>query len=636
MPMLVFIHSNFQLDLTYLNVTFTEINQWFKDDFSTEQSFPFDLYLDSELSKNSGFSEHFNANKNQTIYNGFLSRDGEIIDAVLTFQGKKGKIIHAVIKTGLENFPSFDKKLSELNLEKKNVDNIIEEANSVISKGYPETNYYFPMIHTSKYDPATSDWNGFQKIMNHYAEGQYLENNIGEEGVDEIKNIMQPLPSLMHVIKTAVEDGGYTLAGDILQDSDLKKAFIFRDGDYYKKTTKEEIEISYLNADWDTLDHTDNGYQYVKFEKLINIPKKGDYNLLGTIDSISYSWHPLFDNNRKRRSSIEIKIYKISSGVETLITEVIRGSQGNGTRQLGKSIITDTFDNHVTFEAGDTLKIQKIEPRRDGDPSESPDSPNAVSLYLTPTRYRNPDGSPILTVLNLNEIDLTKVVPDMTVRELISAVKNLKNYEFIPDGTVIYMNLIENKMVRETAINIEEFDIEEPEINYHDDREYELSFSDGKSSETYRYDSVLISQDKAVTNDYTAKPTVNPIKIDALPLPVVKKSGINTAYSFEDAPSKLRLVFVNPVIEDNLPVAFWNENMTIPKIYEKNYRRWLNFRINSIEWNWEFIISVEKFREISIQSLIYAYKNYHIFSEVEKERLDKSWWKITAKTESLI
>jgi hypothetical protein len=42
-------------------------------------------------------------------------------------------------------------------------------------------------------------------------------------------------------------------------------------------------------------------------------------------------------------------------------------------------------------------------------------------------------------------------------------------------------------------------------------------------------------------------------------------------------------------------------------------------RINSIEWNWDFVISVEKFREISIQTLIYAYSNYHIPSE-EKER----------------
>jgi hypothetical protein len=62
--MLVFIHANFKLDLTYLSVTFTEINQWFK--MISQQNIPLYLFY-SELSKNSGFQAHYNANQNQTI-----------------------------------------------------------------------------------------------------------------------------------------------------------------------------------------------------------------------------------------------------------------------------------------------------------------------------------------------------------------------------------------------------------------------------------------------------------------------------------------------------------------------------------------------------------------------------------------
>jgi hypothetical protein len=634
--MLTFTHSSFQLDLTYLNVTFTEVNQWFKDDFSTEQSFPFDLYLDSELAKNSGFQDHYNANKNQTIFNGLLGRDGDIVDAVLTFQGRKGKVISAIIKAGLDNFPSFDKKLSELNLEKKNVSDIITDANSVITQGYPAVNYNFRMIHTAKYDPTTPEWNGFQKIINNYAGGQFLTNILVETDIDEIRNIMQPLPYLLHVVKTGIEDGGYTLAGDILQDPDLNKALIFRDGEYFSKTTKEEISLLYLNSQWDTLDGQDNGYQYVKFTKEIVIAKKGDYQLSGDIDSINYSWHPLLDNNRKSRSFIHIAITKVSQGIESDVFRYDKGSDGDGDRQIDAAIITNSVDASVSFEVGDVLRIIKIEPRRDSNPSESPDSPEAINLNLTVIRYRNPDGSPILTVLNLKEIDLTRVVPDMTFRELITIIKNLKNYEFVPDGKIIYMNLIENKLDRSTAKNIEDFDVEEPEINYHDDREYELSYTDGKSNETYKYDSVLVTKDGFVINDYSVKSITNQIRIDALPLPVVNKSGITTAYSFDDQPSKLHLVFTNPMSVGSTPVTFWNEEMTIPKIRENNYSKWLDFRINSIEWNWDFIISVEKFKEITIQSLVYAYKNYHVLSELEKERLDKSWWRVTAKTESLV
>lgn len=626
--MLVFTHSDFQLDLTYLNVTFTEINQWFKDDFSTEQSFPFDLYLDSELTKNSGFQAHYNANKNKTSYVGILGKDGETVSAVLTFQSIKGKVISAIIKAGIDNFPSFDKKLSELNLEKKIVVDIIEEAKAVIKKGYPETNYNFPMIHTDKYDPTNSDWHGFQKIINHYSGGQFLTNVLGEEDIDEIKNIMQPLPFLMHVIKTAVEDGGYTLGGDILNDTELSKALVFRDGDYYRRLSEDEIPLISKNNEWTSSYGLINAREHVNFNKEFTIEKKGDYVLTGLISSAYFS------QGTSRTSKLYISIEKeTSSGVSQLWAI----DYLSYNRLFPDHIVELSFDIDIdiSFEIGDIIRIKKIEVRRDQTPSLTPDYPEAISLTLTPTRFYNPDGSPILSVLNLNEIDLTRVVPDMTVRELISTIKNLKNYEFIPDGNIIYMNLIENKLNRDTAVNIEDFDVEEPERNYHDDREYELSFTDGKSNDTYKYDSVLVTQDGFIINDYVAKSTVNSIRIDVLPLPVVKRNDITTAFSFEDASSKLRLVFMNPVTVGT-PVTFWNENITIPKIRENNYSKWLDFRINSIEWNWEFIISVEKFREITIQTLVYAYKNYHILSEVEKERLDKSWWRITAKTESLV
>jgi hypothetical protein len=636
--MLVFIHSSFKLDLTYLNVTFTEQNQWFKDDFSTEISFPFDLYLDSELSKNSGFQDHYNANNNQTSFSGILDKDGEIGDAILTFQGLKGKVISAIINAGLDNFPSFDKKLAELLLEKKLVSDIVANANSVITQGYPAVNYNFPMIHTAKYDPTTPDWNGFGKIINNYTAGSFLSNIMVENNIDEIKNIMQPLPYLMHVVKTGIENAGYTLEGDILNDSDFNRALIFRDGNYYKKTSKEEIPFVYLNNQWDALAYINNGFQYVTFTKEITITKKGDYRLSGDVNSLVYSQRgsPDWLNNRHRCSKLDYDIDKVSQGVMTSLYGEHWGKEENGRNNLNVEVHTQSIDIPVSFEVGDILRITKTEPRRDYNPSITPDNPEAVSLRLTPTRYKNSDGSPILTVLNLNEIDLTKVVPDMTFRELIMILKNWKNYEFAAKDNVISMNLIENKLNRLVAKDISENDIEEPKRDFRDDRVYELSFADGKANETYRYDSVLIDKDGFTVTNYTEKSTTSPIKIDALPLPVVTKNGINTAYSYEDETSKLRIVFMNPVYSGTAPVSFLNKNVLIPNIYENNYKKWLDFRINSIAWNWEFIISVEKFREITIQSLIYAYSNYHVLAEIEKERLDKSWWRIVAKTESLL
>jgi hypothetical protein len=633
--MLVFIHDNFKLDLTYLQVTFTELNQWFKDDFSTETTIPFDLYLDTELSKNSGFQAHYNAHKNQTIFSGYLDKDGEIKAAVLQFLSKKGNFINAIINAGTDNFPSFDKKLSELLLEKKAVADIIVDANNLIAKTYPETNYNFPMVHTDKYDPSGDEWHGFEKIINKYVSGQFLTNVLDlDTNIDSIRNIMQPLPYLMHVLNSGIVDAGFTLQGDILTDPDFNKALLFRDGEYYDAAVKNETPMVYKNNEFDNFAYQNNGFQYITFSKEITVDRKGDYILFGDINSVVYSArkNPAWSHNRYRCSDLSISIKKNN----TTILSVLQYKQDSGQSNLQIENKVNSVDIALSLQVGDIIKITKTEPRRDLSPSPTPDYPEAISLKLIPVRYRYPDGSPIISVLNLNEIDLSRVVPDMTFRDLIMIIKNWKNYEFIPIDNVIYMNRIEYRLNRDSAVNLSEFDVEEPQINYHDDRQFELAFTDGKASETYKYDSILVSGESVQVNNYTTKDTVSSIKIDALPLPVVARTGITTALSYEDETAKLRLVFMRPMLAGGTPVSYWNENVLIQNVYETDFKNWLNFRINSIAWNWDFIISVEKFRAISIQTLVYAYSNYHIFTEIEKERLNSMFWRITAKTESLL
>jgi hypothetical protein len=59
----------------------------------------------------------------------------------------------------------------------KTVDNI-EEAVSVLSKSYPETNYNFQMIHTDRYDPTSSEWMDFGQIINKYTVGAFVTNEL--------------------------------------------------------------------------------------------------------------------------------------------------------------------------------------------------------------------------------------------------------------------------------------------------------------------------------------------------------------------------------------------------------------------------------------------------------------------------
>jgi hypothetical protein len=633
--MLAFIHTNFKLDLTYLQVTFVEQNQIFHDDFSLEISFPFDIILDADFVRESGFSAHYNAHQNTSKFTGLLDRDGVITDANLKITKVKGKVASAVINSGENAFPSFNKKLSELPLEIKPVHNIIQDALEVIQLGYPDTNYNFPMIHTDKYDPTNEDWNGFGKIINNYKIGTFVVNELQEDSnIDLIKNIMQPLPSLMHILHTAMSSDGFTLAGDILEDPDLKNAYLFRDGDYYNRLSEEAIPLFYKNREWDGIAPSQNGIPHVTFYKEITILKKGDYALFGEIFSLIYRDFSIVAT--LNLSKLLISIGKVSGGVSSNL--FFFENTTYQAQQMASKIVTlrtTSIDLTISFEVGDTLILSKMEARRDSVPSETPDYPDAISLNLIPIRYRNPDNSPILSVLNLNKIDLKKVVPDVTVRDLIIAIKNFKNYNFIPEGNVVFMNKIKKALIRVDAVDLSTTEIEEPVMSYHDDREFELLFADGKSDQ-YKYDSLLLRKNENILNDYVTKDSTSSIKIDLLPLPVILRNGVTTAHNFEDETAKIRLIFMKPMPEEGIPVAFLNQNALIPALYEDEYEEWIRYRLNSIAWSWDFFISVEKLRPIKVQSLLYAYSNYHLFTDIEKERINTMWWRVTAKSESLL
>lgn len=631
--MLRFIHNNFELDLTHLKITFSEVNQDFKDDFSTEMSFPFELNIDADFEKNTGFVNHYNASNNQTVFEGVLEKDGVFDTAVLRIQELKGKKMSLLLNSGYQEFPSFNKKLAELPLEQKEVLDIIAEANAVLPLGFPATNYNFPMIHTDKYDPSDEDWNGFEKVINLYKSGEFVENELQEDSnIDLIKNIMQPLPYLMHVIEAGISDAGYTLEGDIRENLSLKNALIFRDGDYYNRLSEDSIPIIYKNNEYDGLSTSVSEIPHVYFYKTVTVAKKGDYIVFGTIFNLIYTL-PLIAN---RRTRVKFSVDKISGGITTNLFFYEPDYFNGSSAGLEKTIEQLSIDITVSFEIGDELVFSKIEPKRDSVPSETPDYPEAISLELIPIRYRNPGNSPIISVLNLNEIDLKRVVPDMTFRDLIVVIKNWFNYSWVVNGTEVRMDLIRWNLDRNNAVSLIEHEVEEPKRTYHEDREFELMFTDGKTNEKHQYDSVLVKSSGVTTNSYTAKDSTNSIKIDALPLPMLTRNGVATAYSYEDETSKLRLLFMKPMPEDATPVAYDNPTVLVPAVYLSNYKEWLNFRINSVGYEWPFLISVERMKEITIKSLTYAYANHHIFTDIERERVNAMWWRVTAKTETLL
>ena len=631
----VITESQKKIDLSNQKILFNEENDWFTRETKSDFSFPFTLLKKTFLDI-TDFSYNYVRPKKQ--YPGKLYRDGQVINATLKIQSSKGKFVDCIIFAGLENLPGFDKKLSEFPLQYLEVDNIKEHALTIITQDYPAVNYNFPMLHTDQYDSDSGEFNGFEKILNNFFEGNFINNVLEEEtNIDLIKNIMQPVPYVKHVLITSIESLGYTLAGDILTLEDLNKALLVRDGDYYNSLSREIIPFRFKIDEWDELAYVKNTYQHVLYNKSIVIEKKGDYLLYGQIVNVRVA------NFFSYRSDIFIGVYKVSGGIPTLLysQELISPTGAVPASPLYPKSIVD-IDLEISFEAGDILQITKTEIRRDLIPVILEDYPEAISLDLQPVRYRNPDNSPIISLLDLDYIDLTRVVPDVTLNDVIMQLRLLKNLDFVIEGSVIKMDFIFKRMNRNNYIDLQDYEIEEPYRPFNDDRTYELSFKDGKNYKEHPYDSIFVTSEDSFTNDYKKNDDTTPIEIDLLPLPIVNRNGIITALILDDDATKIRLAFYNSVPEelfvDEKPIFFENPLTTLQAIYFNYYRTWIDFLINSISLEWEFIISVEKAHDLNIKSIIFCYKNFHVIREIERERLlikSREFWRLFLKTESL-
>lgn len=625
--MLRFTSNRLDLDLSHLNITFTETNVLFQDELSSEYSFPFDIPA-KLLAKINDYTSYNTAVLTKQE-KGYLYRDGVIDSAVLKLHEIKGNMVSCVLYAGTDVLSKLDVDLKDLGLMDFTVDDIAEHALGVIPLQYPEVNYNFPMVFTDKYND-NSDFAGFKGIYNNYENGQFLENEINEDTGDVINNIMQPMPYLLYVLTAGFASVGMELKGDVLTDPDLLKALLFRDGEYYINLQRTDIPINISVDDFQSKVLM-NTYQHSLYSKTINVERKGDYVLNGSFTNVFVRDRPF----GYRYTSLTVKITKVYNGVSEVLYDQ---NQPYTTNYLNRpvDVITQSvsIDVDLQLEEGTTIIIEKTEVSRDGHNSVTPDYPDTVGLTLYPVRYRHVDGTPVISVENIDAVQLGKVVPDMTLKDLVNIVRTWKNLNYILSGNIVTMDYVQPALDRTQALNLSDYEIEEPTLDYSEEKSYELTFADGAANDGYIYDKLFIDADGVKTNTYKTKSETTPITIDALPLPIITRNGVKTAYALDDDTSKVRLVFYRALLEGGKPVCNENTGMLLPAVYQNNYKRWLDFRISSVKFTWQFLAASEKVRELTTKKPVYAYGNYHIITEMEKTQ-DRQYYDIVLKSESL-
>lgn len=631
-----FVHNKFEIDISDLKVAMNEENYWFSDKFFTKYSLPFEYPLDEDINGASGFIRYYNSSQKESVFPGYYYEYGKHYKAVLEIE-QITDVISMSIRYGFDEFPSFDLNLRDLDLDKFEVENIYDHAASIVNQTWPSINYNFPQIHIDKIDNEEENWFYFEKIINNYKDGAFIENYQDlETEIVYNKNIMQPLAYVLYIFKKGFEKAGYSFEGDILEHPSFKKMLVYADVEYYTTIDQETIIILQMSEDrvetgtavaqgtfpgtfsW-SIPINNPIYTFVKYSAQFNIEHPGRYRLVGKIRVMHLPYG--------KKANITIKYRdQIIGFVEQINTDILGG---NSSPMLLPYNINFTFEtlsdlnpHFVTIESLQGPTVDKV----------------IFDLEINPIRLHDSSGEAIPTILNTNQINLAKAVPDMNFGEFFTRYKNWFNLNIDIIENRVIVNFVQDQISNKPIINLSDFEVKHPVRKVNKGISFWLKFQDFENpKKEYKYSYLPIFQNASgvQTTGFIKDEKTNEITINALPLPLFSRNGVQTAHAFLSDDSRLYIVLYDGLNASGLNLCQSPDSILLPRVHQDHYQDWFAQRISSEAYSWSFISPYEKIYQIDIKGKIFAYSSNHLIKTLTKEEISKNNFRIDIETESL-
>lgn len=605
------IHSKFELDLSPFKISDTEENNWFSDVFFTKYTFPFEIDLTEDLDIALGFISLYNTSP-QTYFELKYVHNNKIEDAIFEIKSHLNKL-SCIVRFGFEQLPSFDKKLSELSLDKFDLPpgtSIYQHAETIITKTWPEVNYNFPQVHIDKYETTGEEWSYFEKIINNRKDGAFLINEVDIPNLATYnRNIIQPLPYWLHMLTVGMSDAGYTLSGDILNDEFLKKATMYGDVEYFLKNKLNEYYYRIKTIDF--ISYTEYGTNKYRayYKKTDTITGIGSYKVTGSF--ISHSLPTEIAYGRIKLNGV-------------IIYEVNRTINSPDTNQ---NILYNPNFNFETTNNTNTIEFEALGNYDVLNPSFA-----VFNIYVNPLYYYQDDNI-FLTVINENKVDLTAAVPDITFGDFVKVIKNWFNYDLNIVDKLAIMNPIEDEINFQDAEDLQFSEVKKPFRNFSQGISFLLKFTEVDNKD-FKFLPVFHSKDSVLNSNYITNDKTTPIEINALPLPLLTRKGTQTAYALESNDSKVYLVPYDGIYNDNnfsKPI----EDYLLPAVHLRRWKKWFDFRINSHAFVWGFKAWNEQIINLKAKMKIFAYNKYHIVRNINKTEIEPDLFEVEIEAESL-
>lgn len=594
----LFICNEFELDLTGKELNWTEENSWFHDDFILSSTFPAEL----DFNDNPYFLifKNYNDYNPITKYDGILQQsNGKIQPAYLEIEEAQQRLKYT-IRAGIEAFPTWTKKLSELPLGTvAPPEGMLAHALTVIDETWPAVNYNFPAVQCFdlyKDDPLfESAFHGYYNKMN--VDGTAFIPNLEnpEENTFANHNIVYPFVYWLHILHVGCNDAGYTLHGDILEDEDFKKALM--------PIRKIELEERPETVDWyvGEVDRTENTDFY---SSDVELDANTRYRITGEFrppNPLEFIWLIRLRYNGA-------VIYEVSF------------PQSHNQLSLNQYILPGS---------GGTLRMEVIYSK-----SNSMNMDDIFEGRIIPTHIYDEDGELIPALANFNHVDLAAQLPDMSWGELIKVLRAWKNYDFeVRDGKQIWMNLVDNEMVHENPFDLRDFEVKFPKRQFDQQGSYLLRFSE--ENEEYPFLMTFVNLDGIQTSvseeDFPKDDHTREIIINAIPLPVLPMSHIGegegtlvTAKMITDDTSKPCLVLYDGLTAEGKNWCQPPDELMTPVVTEIYWFKFIMFMIRSVMFTWSLEGKLSDFAGLTKKSIIFAYNNYMVVKQLNRKQKGKT------------
>lgn len=597
-------------DFENVELTIQESNSRTSDVLFSKFTFPFNHYANAEFIKQYGDYKSYEAINLKNKISGQFVFENKIYDADAFIQNIQGSKITQQIDFGVDGLPNFDKKLSELPLEKFTVNDIYTFAKSIAEKTWPVTNFNFPRIYTSKYPTSNDIWKNFDGYINDLKpDGTEMRRNYidGSGNIFNV-NILQPLPHPIYLLKLGFQDAGFDLLGDIISDPNLQNKWVYAAVDYFTSKRQIRYGFNFTSNFYDDTDLESGPDDYAKYDKTITIDKVGKYTLAGLIG---------FFKAKKMFAD-----YFISLNGSTI------WSRYEG---FTKATIVENLPINITIDVTTPNSTLRFFAYTQYHPAyELPMADLLLTSNVLEDLASLEEDSNVIT--NLNEIDLSRAVPDITFGEYFNVFKNWFNYDIDIVNKTVFMNRIGDKDIS-VVKDFTFLEVPEPLRVLLNKKSYLLQFPDfgdnNKDSMYYDVSGPLLNGAKK--NDTS----VIEINGYAMPLKLPKPGGYLTANVLKDDASIVALAEYSG-IKNGQNNCTYLSGCDFPELFSNNWEKWLRQRINGQEFSWSHECSIEKFSQYSIKDYVFCFQNIHIIKSISKDKIGKDLYKIDFVTETVV